>query len=75
MNHYHIKVIFMTQSLNSGDSQGSKSVVMKSPDLLEAKPGYTRCLGVQVLIRTINCMVTLSIADIPKTETSNLRVS
>lgn len=63
----------MMQNLNSGDSRGSKSVVMKSHDLLEAKSVYTRCIGVQVLIWTINCMVTLSIADIPKTEASNLR--
>ena len=46
---------------------------MKSPYLLEAKPVYTRHLGVQVLIWTINCMVTLSIADIPTTEASHLR--
>ena len=51
----------MMQSLNSGDSRGSKSVVMKSPDLLEAKQVYIRCVGVQVLIWTINYIVTLVI--------------
>ena len=75
MNHYHIRGIFMMQSLNSGDSRGSKSVVMKSPDLLEAKQVYIRCVGVQVLIWTINYMITLSIADIPKQKPPILEVA